>query len=298
MSKANAFCRRPRLLSAAARRRYVKAPEGASYLRPAFDLLVEEWERLVGLHSRAAVEAEAMFASDPVELFADQCAREFLAPPSSLRDPGGLPLPLQLAAADKELPRMRDHGTVSCPSRRPALFLLRGSDDSISDPDFLRPFVDADGSVVLRDLLPVLDPIYPGFDVWLDSRLQDVLAGVARCNLARDLHGLRAIAIETPKGPGCLKLSTIWVADRARGNGLGSRLLSDCRNRWVQAGLDRVWVTVSPFAYLPVSRLLVTNGFRQTAVDPDRYGKGRPEAVFTWRPEQDPDAAHYIACAA
>lgn len=166
------------------------------------------------------------------------------------------------------------------------LALLSCAGEAVSDRDLLRPCLNADRRVILRDLLPQLERSYPGSDRWLPRRLDDILAGSARAFLARDLHGLRAIAIETPKGAGRLKLSTVWVAERARHNGLGSRLIAESQRRWLEAGLQEVWVTVSPRSYQSMSKLLVANGFLFAGVDPDRYGEARPEAIFSWRPEQ------------
>lgn len=154
--------------------------------------------------------------------------------------------------------------------------------------DALRPLIGFDRGIVRRDLLPAICSSYPGAKAWLEGRLEDVMEGSARCQLARDLHGLRAIAIETPKAPGHLKLSTIWVPERARGRGLGRRLLVECRDRWLRDELEQVWVTVAPPSYPSISPLLLAHGFRQTGIDSDRYGEGRPEAIFTWHPDQEP----------
>lgn len=157
----------------------------------------------------------------------------------------------------------------------------------------VRPMISSDRGAIARDLLPVL-VTYPGAEQWLSRRLDEVLAGDARCHLSRDWLGLRGIAIETPKAPGQLKLSTIWVAPRARGRGLGAALLMDCRQRWLRDELDKAWVTVSPVAYSALATVLPRHGFLYTASDPDRYGADRPESIFTWRPDQDP---HNLATA-
>jgi GNAT superfamily N-acetyltransferase len=172
----------------------------------------------------------------------------------------------------------------------PSLTLLPGCSAAASGRDLIRPYHAVDRPVVLADLLPVLRQSYSCSTMWLPRRLDDVLAYSARCHLARDLRGLRAIAIETPKGRGRLKLSTIWVADRAREKGLGSELLAASRARWLCEDLQQVWVTVSPAARGSMSKLLLANGFTQTAVDTDRYGSDRPETIFTWYPHQDPSA--------
>jgi ribosomal protein S18 acetylase RimI-like enzyme len=183
---------------------------------------------------------------------------------------------------------------MSAPTRErhcPHLRLLRGIGSKDAPPAYglLRPCHEVDRPVIEQDLTSTLLRSYPRADRWLSHRLEDVLEGSADAYLARDLRGLQAIAIETPKAHGKLKLSTIWVAERARRKGLGTRLLQECRNRWLERGLDEVWITVSPLAFSAVSPLLFAHDFRLTAVAKERYEKGRPEAIFTWRPENKID---------
>jgi ribosomal protein S18 acetylase RimI-like enzyme len=151
----------------------------------------------------------------------------------------------------------------------------------------LRRYTSADRGIMLRDLGAALRPLYPNSGHWLARRLDDVEEGRAGCTLSRDLIGLRAATIETPKGSGELKLSTIWVAERARCRGLGTRLLDDCRGRWLASDLERVWVTAGGPAAAQVAKLVLSRGFRFATIERGRYGEGRDEQVFVWTPEND-----------
>ncbi len=153
--------------------------------------------------------------------------------------------------------------------------------------DRIRPMRLQDRSVVYRDLLPVIADSYPRADRWLEGRLIDVLDGRADCLIARDGQGLRAIAIQTPKGPGQLKLSTIWVAERARGRGIGARLVARCRRVWRRREIAEVWVTASPSAVDSVAALLLPRGFAIEAHSASRYKVGDVETVLRWTPQSD-----------
>lgn len=143
---------------------------------------------------------------------------------------------------------------------------------------------DHDWLVVMRELAPLLGKNYPGGDLWLARRLDDVQAELARAQLAFQDNQLVGIAIESPKPEGQIKLSTLWVHPRARSRCLGELLLAHCVERWLEAGTPCAWITVGAFARVEVSRLVCRFGFRQTSMEPDRYGPGRDEWVLRWRP--------------
>ena len=169
----------------------------------------------------------------------------------------------------------------------PSLRVLPGGmPERTAGQELIRPYTWADATVVARDLLPVIRDSYPKADRWLAGRLDEVLAGRARCNLARDLHGVRGLTIETPKGRGRLKLSTIWVAERMRRQGLGQLLLAECEMRWLRDDLEEVWLTASSAACDSIAPLLIPRGFELTTVEEERYREGWAEAVFHWSPER------------
>jgi GNAT superfamily N-acetyltransferase len=144
-----------------------------------------------------------------------------------------------------------------------------------------------DRSVVYGGLLPVIAASYPHADRWLKRRLDDVLDAKADCFLARDARGLTGVVIQAPKGPARLKLSTIWVAPRARGRGLGGALLERCHALWHRRDIDEVWITAGPNALESVGRLLAPHGFVPCAYEPGRYRHGQIETVLCWTPATD-----------
>ena len=139
-----------------------------------------------------------------------------------------------------------------------------------------------DRSSVYWGLLPVIANSYPRAEGWLQGRLDDVLEGKADCFLARDAIGLRGVVIQTPKGRDRLKLSTIWVAPRARGQGLGKALVERCHETWHQRETREVWVTAGREAIESVERVLRPYGFVPSAYHPDRYREGHIETVLCW----------------
>ena len=134
----------------------------------------------------------------------------------------------------------------------------------------------------MRALSAPLAAQYPGGDAWLRRRLADAEHGRARCHLQWDGGSVAGVAIETPKGPGRLKLSTLWIAPGARGRGLGRVLVDHCAKGWRRDGIDRVHVTVGEDALPEIAGVLRPHGFALVAREPDRYGPGRDESVLVW----------------
>lgn len=155
----------------------------------------------------------------------------------------------------------------------------------------LRSFRAGDRSAVTA-LLPHIGAWYPDGEAWLDRRLGDSLSGRATTQLV--FHGglLAGIAIDTPKGARCHKLSTIYVAPWARRQGIGSVLFRWLYSSWVRLGTTAVYVTVNA-AKDDVCSFLEQWGFREQLIVPDRYGPGRSERVLTWNPDLGEElAAH------
>lgn len=133
----------------------------------------------------------------------------------------------------------------------------------------------------VKGLLAILPELYPGGDVWLESRLDDVLGGHARCTVVEKGNELAGVAIETPKAEGRLKLSTFFVADGHRNCGVGGSLMRTLHDRWVCEGIEQVHVTVAEQNYRQVKRVFEPVGFLTVAHELDRYGAGRNEFVMT-----------------
>ncbi len=159
-------------------------------------------------------------------------------------------------------------------------------------PVVLRDFDDQTGDWLrtMQAVAPLLGVAYPGGHSWLGRRLDDVADGKALAHLALLDGEVCGVAIESPKTPGDVKLSTLWVADSVRGYGFGRQLVGRCVSRWLTNGIQRSWVTANRDAVDSICRLVLPAGFLLTARERDRYGNGRDEWVLHWTPEQ-----HYAA---
>lgn len=146
-------------------------------------------------------------------------------------------------------------------------------------PVALRPYSQDDLADVVA-LLRDLPELYPDGDRWLAGRLADVLDGRARATVAVAGRLPVGITIETPKGEAQVKLSTLLVTPLARGRGVGSLLMSAADLRWRREGVRRVHVTADVERADGVERTVSRYGFARIAVETDRYGPGRSEAVF------------------
>jgi ribosomal protein S18 acetylase RimI-like enzyme len=158
-------------------------------------------------------------------------------------------------------------------------------------PEFsLRPLQQRDRGDVVRLVGPTLARLYPHGDRWLIERLEHAARGQARCTVAVALGHLIGLTIETPKEPGRIKLSTLWVAPESRRLGVGTSLLDTCRRQWLIDGLDRVDVTCAAVVARQLAPLLHRRGFRVERVARNRYGEGRHEVIFSWSPASDREA--------
>jgi hypothetical protein len=139
----------------------------------------------------------------------------------------------------------------------------------------------------VQSLLAVLPELYPEGGAWLDRRLDDVLAGRARCTLVEVDDVVAGVAIETPKAFDRFKLSTFLVADEYRNAGVGGSLIRFLHGRWVRDAVGQVHVTVAEHHHDHVRRAFAPVGFLTVAHEVDRYGPGRSEYVMTCLPTED-----------
>ena len=150
----------------------------------------------------------------------------------------------------------------------------------------VRPYTPQDWGSVVTALAELLRGSYPNGHLWLSRRLTDIEEGRARCHVATSAGAeLVGVAIETPKGAGSVKLSTVWVDVRYRRAGTGAQLLSACQDGWLAGAIGRAWVTANGDAVSAVSALVTPRGFRVAGCARDRYGPGRHEWVLVWTPE-------------
>jgi ribosomal protein S18 acetylase RimI-like enzyme len=146
----------------------------------------------------------------------------------------------------------------------------------------LRPYEPADAGRVVQLVADVLERLYPTGGEWLERKQRSFEREGARCTLAEVGSTLLGLTIESVKGLGRCKLSTIWVNEPARGRGIGTALLDSCLVGWRRELLNEAYVTVSLQVVGVVALLLVPKGFQLRALERDRYGAGRDEVVLAW----------------
>lgn len=136
--------------------------------------------------------------------------------------------------------------------------------------------------VIVFSLLRSIEELYPEGLKWLDGRLSDVEAGRAECTLAWLGSSPVAVAIQTPKGSGHIKLSTFLVAPEFRGRRIGHTLLRWLIDRWQMSDVEQAYVTAPAEKSEAVVGLFASFGFRQIAFCQARYGPRRDELVLSW----------------
>ncbi|NHA68637.1 GNAT family N-acetyltransferase [Phycicoccus flavus] len=151
----------------------------------------------------------------------------------------------------------------------------------VATPPEVRDMVGSEATEVMRLLSESIGSLYPEGEAWLRKRLRDVSDGKALCKVVRTHDALSGVAIVTPKRSSAVKLSTLFVAEDSRGQGLGSALLDDVLIDLEVAGVNEVYVTVAHHLSDTLGRVLLPRGFVRVATELNRYGTGRHEAVFT-----------------
>lgn len=145
---------------------------------------------------------------------------------------------------------------------------------------FIRAFRKSDRDSVRR-LLRIVPRLYPSGDQWLEKRLDEVENRKASCTLAFSAGHLAGALIDVPKGYRASKICTLFVEDDFRGFGFGSRLFSMRYSNWIRQGIDKLHITVADERRSDIDWFLKINRFKAVAFDPDRYGPGRGEHVYS-----------------
>ncbi len=154
-----------------------------------------------------------------------------------------------------------------------------------SEAALLRPYIPSDKRTLLR-LLHMLDIRYPCGLSWLDRRLDDVRDGRARCTVAISAGVIVAAMIETPKGQGHVKLSTVWVDPLFRRRGIGTRLFETAIRRWCREAVESAWFTVGLRYCDDLVRVVRPFGFELVGLAAYRYWEDDCELVLSWSPER------------
>lgn len=144
-----------------------------------------------------------------------------------------------------------------------------------------RPCTGADLPAVRALLDDPLGELYPGGRAWLDRRLAGARTA-GRLTVTGPSGMPDAVAIETWKPGGRVKLSTFFVRPGARHAGVGTALALSLVGRWRAEARDDVYVTVAADCAPALSAVLLPVGFTLLAVKRERYGPGRDEHVLAW----------------
>jgi hypothetical protein len=157
---------------------------------------------------------------------------------------------------------------------------------NLSSQIAIRRYRRADEGTAVR-MLSFLPTLYPNGMLWLQKRLDDVVDGKAQCRLASFLSAPAGIAIKTPQSPGTIKLSTFWVSESFRRQGIARSLLTNSIMRWRSHDVRMVYMTAHLGAASLLSPLFKQFGFCTEPPELNRYGTGRDEVVFRWVPNHE-----------
>lgn len=147
------------------------------------------------------------------------------------------------------------------------------------DHPLVRPFncTDAPG---VRRLLQDLPLLYQDGARWLHRRLGEMCEGGASGTVATYGGIIVGVIIETPKTSRRSKLSTIYVRSGFRRCGVGRAMLTASLAELARRGTTDVHLTVATSVEHSLLPLLGGLHFNRVAIERNRYGKGRHEAIY------------------
>lgn len=186
------------------------------------------------------------------------------------------------SAHQKRSPRRRLNldGSTSCGVYRSQMHQATRPPRHVDAPVHLRAFRSTDRATVIRMLVPVLTKFYPGGDLWLTRRLDQVNEGKASCIVATKDSDIVGVVILTPKSGGKLKVSTLYVDPLSRGYGIGVALLERTLEQMARTGFRQAYITVPHAISSSVEPTLKACGFAWVAQVQDRYGPDRNEIIY------------------
>jgi N-acetylglutamate synthase-like GNAT family acetyltransferase/predicted nucleic acid-binding protein len=151
-----------------------------------------------------------------------------------------------------------------------------------------------DDAEAISRLMEPIKSSYPDFAAWRDKALQrkECYVGV--------IDGVVAgIAVWSRKDDRVVKLATFFVHDDYQGRGLGPHLLFHQLRLWVEAKVQKVYVTVSG-ERLHVLPFFLEYGFRIEGASARRYKAGLTEFVLSkhlfYERVTDADLDSFLAC--
>lgn len=159
---------------------------------------------------------------------------------------------------------------------------LKTQSYGLSDSLCVRAVESPDEAQIFRTVGVVVDELYPLGREKLMAKLLANMALEDRSFVATVGTEVVAYAAETIKTRDRTKLSTFWVHENFRRQGIGRALIEFLVERWVQSGIESVHVTVRAGRDSELLALLSRYGFRRIAMISGRYGPGRDEVVLGW----------------
>lgn len=133
-----------------------------------------------------------------------------------------------------------------------------------------------DDAADIKQLLAPLRDRYPDFDGWLSKSIHDSSTVVSLGIVQSALGG---IAVWKPKDSRVVKLSTFFIGDEYRNEGLGQHLLFHQIRAWIVQGYEKVIVTISG-GLSDLLPFFLRYGFRIEGASARRYQSGETEMVL------------------
>jgi predicted transcriptional regulator/ribosomal protein S18 acetylase RimI-like enzyme len=143
----------------------------------------------------------------------------------------------------------------------------------------IRPAQPED-SAGIRDFLLESSSLYPGIEFWWDNRVRPALDRGRRIVLVVDAGGsLEGLFIGKPGNSA--KLCTLRLRESVRNQGVGRVLVTEGLSRLLDRDTSEFHVTISEAAEEGCTVFFESIGFRQVAVEPNRYKSGLDEFVYS-----------------
>lgn len=132
----------------------------------------------------------------------------------------------------------------------------------------------------IREFLLESSALYPGIESWWDNRVRPNLEQCRRIVLVVDTgSSLEGLFIGKPGNSA--KLCTLRLRESVRDQGVGRVLVTEGLSRLLDPDTNRFHVTISEAAEEGCKPFFESIGFRQIAVEPNRYTNGLDELIYS-----------------
>lgn len=132
----------------------------------------------------------------------------------------------------------------------------------------------------IREVLLESSSLYPDIEFWWDNRVRPTLEQGRRVVLVVDAgSSLEGLFIGKPGN--LAKLCTLRLRESVRNQGVGRVLVTEGLSRLLDRDTSRFHVTISEAAEEGCTPFFESIGFRQIAIEPNRYKSGTDEFVYS-----------------